>query len=97
MECLEGESLADRLRKGPLSLKESLKIGIEVCEALEAAEKAGIVHRDLKPANIMLTKNGAKLMDFGLAKPTAMGIGSSAATAIICGEDDERGHAAAHH
>jgi eukaryotic-like serine/threonine-protein kinase len=83
MECLEGESLAERLRKGPLSLKESLKIGIEVCEALEAAQKAGIVHRDLKPANIMLTKNGAKLMDFGLAKPTAMGIGSSASAPLL--------------
>src|SRR6202041_725240 len=83
MECLEGESLAERLRKGPLSLKESLKIGIEVCEALEAAQKAGIVHRDLKPANIMLTKNGAKLMDFGLAKPTATGPGSSASAPLL--------------
>ena len=83
MECLEGESLAERLGKGPLSLKESLKIGIEVCEALEAAQKAGIVHRDLKPANIMLTKNGAKLMDFGLAKPSAMGIGSSASAPLL--------------
>ena len=83
MECLEGESLAERLRKGPLSLKESLKIGIEVCEALEAAQKAGIVHRDLKPANIMLTKNGTKLMDFGLAKPTATGLGSSASAPLL--------------
>jgi serine/threonine protein kinase len=83
LECLEGESLAERLRKGPLSLKESLKIGIEVCEALEAAQKAGIVHRDLKPANIMLTKNGAKLMDFGLAKPTATGLGSSAGAPLL--------------
>ncbi|MGA8439821.1 MAG: protein kinase [Candidatus Sulfotelmatobacter sp.] len=85
MECLEGESLAERLRKGPLSLKESLKIGIEVCEALEAAQKAGIVHRDLKPANIMLTKNGAKLMDFGLAKSTATGLGSSARAPLLSG------------
>src|SRR3984885_1547764 len=83
MECLEGESLAERLRKWPLSLKELLKIGIEVCEALEAAQKAGIVHRDLKPANIMLTKNGAKLMDFGLAKPTATGPGSSASAPLL--------------
>src|SRR3984885_6685697 len=83
MECLEGEPLAERLRKWPLSLKESLKIGIEVCEALEAAQKAGIVHRDLKPANIMLTKNGAKLMDFGLAKPTATGPGSSASAPLL--------------
>jgi serine/threonine protein kinase/Tol biopolymer transport system component len=83
MECLEGESLAERLRKGPLSLKESLKIGIEICEALEAAQKAGIVHRDLKPANIMLTKNGAKLMDFGLAKAMATGLGSSASAPLL--------------
>jgi len=68
MEYLEGESLAERLKKGPLPLKETLKIGMEVCEALEAAHRAGLTHRDLKPANIMLTKGGAKLMDFGLAK-----------------------------
>src|ERR1700678_4801883 len=61
MEHLEGESLANRLQKGPLPLKESLKIAMEVCEALETAHRAGIVHRDLKPGNIMLTKTGAKL------------------------------------
>ena len=71
MEYLEGESLAERLRKGPLPLKEALKIGMEVCEALEEAHRAKIIHRDLKPANIMLTKSGAKLMDFGLATATA--------------------------
>lgn len=71
MEYLEGETLAERLRKGPLALKETLKIGMEVCEALDVAHRAGIVHRDLKPGNIMLTKNGAKLMDFGLAKASA--------------------------
>ncbi len=69
MEYLEGESLADRLRKGALPLKETLKIGIEVCEALDIAHRQGIVHRDLKPGNVMLTQSGAKLMDFGLAKP----------------------------
>ncbi len=79
MECLEGESLAERLKKGPLPLKESLKTGIEVSEALEAAHRAGIVHRDLKPANIMLTRSGAKLMDFGLAKGAAAGLAASSA------------------
>ncbi|MBV8477234.1 MAG: serine/threonine protein kinase, partial [Acidobacteria bacterium] len=74
MEYLEGESLAERLQKGPMPLKEALKIGMEVCEALEAAHQAGIVHRDLKPANIMLTRNGAKLMDFGLAKAAMSGL-----------------------
>ena len=72
MEYLEGESLGERLKKGALSLKESLKVGIDVCEALEVAHRQGIVHRDLKPGNIMLTQSGAKLMDFGLAKPLAM-------------------------
>ena len=71
MEYLDGESLAVRLQKGPLPLKETLKIGMEVCEALEVAHRAGITHRDLKPANIMLTRSGAKLMDFGLAKSAA--------------------------
>jgi eukaryotic-like serine/threonine-protein kinase len=80
MEYLEGESLAERLRKEPLPLKETLKIGIEVCEALDVAHRAGIVHRDLKPANIMLTKSGVKLMDFGLAKASIdNGAGSSKA------------------
>ena len=77
MEYLEGESLAEKLRKGLLPLRETLKIGMEVCEALDVAHRAGIVHRDLKPANIMLTKNGAKLMDFGLAKASAAGSSAS--------------------
>src|SRR5579859_3062195 len=68
MEFLEGETLAERLRKGPLPLNEVLKIGISVAEALAFAHRSGIVHRDLKPGNIMLTQAGAKLMDFGLAK-----------------------------
>jgi len=68
MEFLEGETLAERLRRGALQLKDALKIGMEVSEALEVAHRAGIIHRDLKPGNIMLTKSGAKLMDFGLAK-----------------------------
>jgi serine/threonine protein kinase len=69
MEYLEGQTLADRLGKGALPLEQVLKIGTEVAQALEKAHQHGIIHRDLKPANIMLTKAGAKLMDFGLAKP----------------------------
>ncbi|MCU1307576.1 MAG: serine/threonine protein kinase [Acidobacteriaceae bacterium] len=72
MEFLEGETLADRLRKGPMPLNELLKIGIAIAEALSVAHHQGIVHRDLKPGNIMLTHGGAKLMDFGLAKPLAL-------------------------
>ncbi len=68
MEFLEGETLADRLRKGPLPPEQVLKHGIEICEGLEKAHRSGVIHRDLKPGNIMLTKSGAKLMDFGLAK-----------------------------
>jgi len=71
MEFLEGETVAERLCRGSLPLNEVLKIGTEVADALEVAHRAGIVHRDLKPANIMVTKSGAKLMDFGLAKPFA--------------------------
>jgi len=70
MEFLDGQTLADRLMKGPLTLDEVLKHGIEICEGLEKAHKTGVTHRDLKPGNIMLTKSGTKLMDFGLAKAT---------------------------
>lgn len=68
MEFLQGETLADRLMTGPLPPEQVLKYGIEICEGLEKAHRSGVVHRDLKPGNIMLTKAGAKLMDFGLAK-----------------------------
>ncbi|MDQ6801977.1 MAG: serine/threonine-protein kinase, partial [Acidobacteriota bacterium] len=68
MELLEGQTLADRLAKGPLPLADVLKYGSQVAQALGIAHRAGIVHRDLKPGNVMLTKHGAKLLDFGLAK-----------------------------
>jgi hypothetical protein len=71
LEYLEGKSLADRLAKGPLTVSELLKVGVDVASALETAHRHGIVHRDLKPANVMLTRTGAKLLDFGLAKPSA--------------------------
>ncbi len=73
MEYLDGETLADRLAKGPLPPELVLKYGIEICEGLERAHRTGVIHRDLKPGNIMLTKSGAKLMDFGLAKATMAG------------------------
>ena len=68
MEFLQGETLADRLMKGPLPPDQVLKCGMELCDGLEKAHRTGVVHRDLKPGNVMLTKSGAKLMDFGLAK-----------------------------
>jgi Tol biopolymer transport system component/predicted Ser/Thr protein kinase len=71
MEYLEGETLADRLAKGPLSLEQTLRYGIEIADALDRAHRQGIVHRDLKPGNVMLTKSGVKLLDFGLAKVLA--------------------------
>jgi Tol biopolymer transport system component len=72
MEFLEGQTLAEKLRAGGLPLTEVFRIGIDVAEALAVAHRGGIVHRDLKPGNIMLTAGGAKLMDFGLAKPLGM-------------------------
>jgi eukaryotic-like serine/threonine-protein kinase len=71
MECVEGETLAKRLEKGPLPLEQVLKYGMQIADALNKAHRSGVVHRDLKPGNIMLTSSGAKLLDFGLAKPAA--------------------------
>src|SRR5947207_6659570 len=68
MEYLEGQTLAQRLEKGALPLDEALKIAIQIADALDKAHGQGVVHRDLKPSNVMLTKSGAKLLDFGLAK-----------------------------
>ncbi|HKW25567.1 MAG TPA: protein kinase [Terriglobales bacterium] len=71
LECIEGETLANRLEKGPLPAEEVLKYGTQIADALDKAHRSGVVHRDLKPGNIMVTPAGAKLLDFGLAKPTA--------------------------
>src|SRR6202140_5088152 len=68
MEYLEGETLAERLQKGPLPLEQVLQFAIEISDALDKAHRKGVTHRDLKPGNIMLTKTGTKLLDFGLAK-----------------------------
>jgi Tol biopolymer transport system component len=72
MEYLEGETLAERLSRGAIPLAEALTIAMAIADALDKAHKQGVVHRDLKPANVMLTKRGPKLLDFGLAKATAM-------------------------
>src|SRR5262245_36877669 len=68
MEFIDGDTLAERLASGRLSLDQSLRIAVEIADALDKAHRQGIAHRDVKPSNIMLTKSGAKLLDFGLAK-----------------------------
>lgn len=68
MEYIEGEPLSERLKKGPLGVDEALDIAIQIADALDKAHQQGLIHRDLKPANVMLTRDGAKLLDFGLAK-----------------------------
>lgn len=96
MELLDGETLAARIRRGPLTLAESLNVAIEIADALVSAHDQGIVHRDLKPSNVMVTSSGAKLLDFGLARlrsappaaasPTAAsGDGSFASAGLVFG------------
>lgn len=80
MEYLEGQTLADRIDRGPLPLDQVIRYGVEICDALDRAHSAGIVHRDLKPANVMITRSGIKLLDFGLAKQTSPSVNSDAVT-----------------
>jgi len=82
MECMEGETLAKRLEKGPMALEQVLKYGAQIADALDKAHRSGVVHRDLKPGNIMLTATGAKLLDFGLAKPAAPLTSAAMLTAV---------------
>jgi eukaryotic-like serine/threonine-protein kinase len=83
MECVEGETLAKRLEKGPLPQEQVFKYGAQIAGALDKAHRSGVVHRDLKPGNIMLTTNGAKLLDFGLAKPAAAMASLATMTAVV--------------
>ncbi len=82
MELLEGETLSERLVKGPLPLEQTLRFGVEIADALDKAHRQGIVHRDLKPGNVMLTKSGVKLLDFGLAKAMAPAAPAGSLTAL---------------
>jgi serine/threonine protein kinase len=83
MELVEGETLADRLAKGALPIEQVLKLGIEICDALDKAHRAGIIHRDLKPGNVMLAKTGAKLMDFGLARAAGTPAGPPPGSSVL--------------
>src|ERR1700746_98134 len=83
MECVEGETLAARLQKAPLPLEHVMRYGAKIADALDKAHRAGIVHRDLKPGNVMLTASGAKLLDFGLAKPAATQISGLTLTSAV--------------
>src|SRR5262245_35738874 len=76
LELIEGETLAARLARGALPLVEVLKVGGQIADALDRAHRAGVMHRDLKPGNVMLTRSGAKLMDFGLSRATGLGVAS---------------------
>ena len=92
MECVEGETLSKRLEKGALPLEQVLKYGMQIADALDKAHRSGIVHRDLKPGNVMLTPTGAKLLDFGLAKPSApLGSGATLTTASANSPVTEQG------
>src|SRR6188768_2355388 len=82
MQYLEGETLASRLRGGPLPIADALKYGSQIAHAIDSANKRGITHRDLKPSNVMLTATGAVLLDFGLAKLSDTPDSSNAATTV---------------
>jgi eukaryotic-like serine/threonine-protein kinase len=81
LELVEGETLAERIQRGPVAVEEALEIAKEICEALEAAHEKGVVHRDLKPANVKLTPDGkVKVLDFGLAKAMDGGLANTSAS-----------------
>jgi eukaryotic-like serine/threonine-protein kinase len=88
MELLEGETLAERLKKGPLATDRTLRFGVQIADALDKAHRQGVIHRDLEPANVMVTKAGVKLLDFGLAKaaqPAAASDGQAVAETAFAG------------
>ncbi len=92
MEHLVGQTLAERLKKGPLPLDQALEVATQIADALAAAHKQGIIHRDLKPGNVMLTKTGARLLDFGLARLTAHGERPAIESVTSAPTEPERDH-----
>jgi serine/threonine protein kinase len=91
MELLEGETLATRLERGRLPLDQTLNFAMEIVDALDKAHRNGVTHRDLKPGNVMITKNGVKLLDFGLAKLRDNGNVSSTSQAATKADVTEEG------
>ncbi len=101
MELVEGETLADRIARGPIPLDEALPIARQIAEALEAAHEQGIIHRDLKPANIKVRPDGTvKVLDFGLAKALESKFRTNGCDGVshyhVSCDDDRRRHAARH-
>ena len=93
LELIEGDTLDARLARGPLPAPEALRLGAQIADALDRAHRAGVVHRDLKPGNVMLTRGGAKLMDFGLARATGLGGAGGGSSSVTLAQSPTIGRA----
>jgi len=93
LELIEGDTLDAKLTRGPLPAPEALRLGAQIADALDRAHRAGVVHRDLKPGNVMLTRGGAKLMDFGLARATGLGGAGGGSSSVTLAQSPTIGRA----